>query len=338
MTTGLTMLDVAIGLILMYLLLSLLCSSISEALETVLKNRSRQLERGIREILDDPDGSKVTHLVYNHPLISGLFQGDYHAGRISAGKNNGIYRGGNLPSYIPSANFALAVLDILLPATGTQPSGASGTIKEGRLDAAVTESLAGDLRIAATRFPVPKGGRALVVLIDASSHDLVQVRESIEYWFNSTMDRVSGWYKRRVQVILFCVAVCLAASMNLDSIAIGNRLAVDPALRSSLIATATEYAHDPSNREIKDAALPESAEAWRRIEHRATLVEHNLDRLNSLGLPLGWQRLPVGPYAWFAKLAGLLATALAASLGAPFWFDLLNRFMVVRSTIKPREK
>jgi hypothetical protein len=38
------------------------------------------------------------------------------------------------------------------------------------------------------------------------------------------------------------------------------------------------------------------------------------------------------------RLLGWLFTALALSLGAPFWFDLLNKFMVVRSTIKPREK
>jgi hypothetical protein len=35
---------------------------------------------------------------------------------------------------------------------------------------------------------------------------------------------------------------------------------------------------------------------------------------------------------------GWLVTALALSLGAPFWFDMLNKFMVVRSTIKPKEK
>ena len=25
-------------------------------------------------------------------------------------------------------------------------------------------------------------------------------------------------------------------------------------------------------------------------------------------------------------------------LGAPFWFDVLNRLMVIRSTVKPKEK
>jgi len=37
-----------------------------------------------------------------------------------------------------------------------------------------------------------------------------------------------------------------------------------------------------------------------------------------------------------AILAGLVK-ALAAKLGAPFWFDVLNKFMVIRSTVKPCE-
>jgi hypothetical protein len=35
---------------------------------------------------------------------------------------------------------------------------------------------------------------------------------------------------------------------------------------------------------------------------------------------------------------GVFLTALAVSQGAPFWFDLLNKIIVIRSTIKPHEK
>jgi hypothetical protein len=39
-----------------------------------------------------------------------------------------------------------------------------------------------------------------------------------------------------------------------------------------------------------------------------------------------------------APVLGLLVTALAAMLGAPFWFDVLNKVMVIRSTVKPHQK
>ena len=44
------------------------------------------------------------------------------------------------------------------------------------------------------------------------------------------------------------------------------------------------------------------------------------------------------PLFWLETLTGWLITTLALSLGAPFWFDTLNKFMVVRSTVKPKEK
>ena len=50
-----------------------------------------------------------------------------------------------------------------------------------------------------------------------------------------------------------------------------------------------------------------------------------------MGLPLGWRALPASPGAWLLKVLGLLATAFAMSFGAPFWFDLLNKLVRMRS-------
>ena len=44
------------------------------------------------------------------------------------------------------------------------------------------------------------------------------------------------------------------------------------------------------------------------------------------------------PLFWLETLTGWLITTLALSLGAPFWFDTLNKFMVVRSTVKPKRR
>jgi hypothetical protein len=77
-----------------------------------------------------------------------------------------------------------------------------------------------------------------------------------------------------------------------------------------------------------------------------------LDEINKLGLPIGWTRnvsVPpdppdprqlygLSPQAWVMRVLGWLITALAVSLGAPFWFDLLNKFIVIRGTVKPKEK
>jgi len=63
----------------------------------------------------------------------------------------------------------------------------------------------------------------------------------------------------------------------------------------------------------------------------------NLCQLKSLGLPIGWSMSPV-PKLDPSQVLGWLLTAIAVSLGAPFWFDLLNKFIVIRGTVKPKEK
>jgi hypothetical protein len=325
----LEILDVAIGLVVVYLLLSLICSSIGEGIETFSKNRSRQLERGVREILADPNGSAVTHLLYNHPLISSLFQGSYNTNQLKTRRNGLNYAGGNLPAYIPAANFALAMLDIVMPATATQPGGAAGALKRD-FGQASPEFIA-SLRGAALNFQVPALGRALVLLIDASDNDMARIREGIEGWFNSSMDRVSGWYKRRSQIILFSLGLAMSALLNIDTVDIANHLVADPAVRGSLVAAAQDYVKNgsPIAASVQKPAGPNT--------DSFADAEAAVKKIQDLGLPIGWKTRPSG-YGWFLKIAGILASALTAALGAPFWFDLLNRFIVVRSTVKPREK
>ena len=103
---GSEMLDIAIGMIFTYLLLSLICSAINELIERRLKNRATDLEQGIRELLDDKDGTGLVTQLYKHGMINDLFKGDYNA----ADKDKS-----NFPSYIPSRSVALAILGIVAP-------------------------------------------------------------------------------------------------------------------------------------------------------------------------------------------------------------------------------
>src|SRR3989442_6673446 len=121
---GSDILDIAIGLIFVYLLLSLICSAINELIEGLLKARAANLERGIRELLADPEGTGLVKAIYDHPLICGLFKGTYDPGKAK----KRMWTSTNLPSYLPPRNFALALMDAVLPATSTTPSGASSSL------------------------------------------------------------------------------------------------------------------------------------------------------------------------------------------------------------------
>src|SRR5512136_2378292 len=106
---GSSILEVAIGLVFIYLLLSLICSALQESLEAWLKVRASQLESGLRELLHDKDGTHLLRSLYNHPLIYGLFRGDYDPARVRSGWSMKT----NLPTYIPAENFAATLMDTL---------------------------------------------------------------------------------------------------------------------------------------------------------------------------------------------------------------------------------
>lgn len=328
--SGLEALSVAIGLILVYLLLSLICSALREGLEGWLKTRSIHLERGIRELFNEvgKEGKEtLVHAIYTHPLVQGLYRGSYDAA-IEKMKEQRLVRGTQLPSYIPSSNFAVALMDIVARGKKIDPQSATASAPWISLDG---------LRASMGSLGNSEVQRALLTAIDMANGDLARAQANIEAWFNSAMDRVSGWYKRRTQLVLFILGALLAVALNANTLTLVDVLSRDKALRDAVAERAAVVAKDPS--------VP-SADLNKRIEE-----------LNGLNLPLGWEHGILGPRtapqkkdgdtAWAASwtwnyvlqpLLGWLLTAIAISFGAPFWFDLLNKAVVIRSTVKPHEK
>jgi len=315
---GSPILDVTIGLVFVYLLLSLIATAIREGLEGWLRSRAGHLELGIRTLLQDLDGKKIAKAVYEHPLIFGLYANTYDPPK---GGGNKIRRRSDLPSYIPARNFALALIDIV--ARG--PKADSTTAAPDKEERISLDSL----RQSAQNLSNEPIRRALLSAIDSGQTNLDRVQANLEEWYDSSMDRVSGWYKRETQSILLALGVAIAVVANVNSFAIARHLYRDKASRDALVIQAGN-AETVIGRDMK-------------------LVRMELQRLN---LPIGWRDVTLSlpgssggawhAYPWwgnvFEPVLGWAMTALAISLGAPFWFDLLNKFMVIRSTVKPKEK
>jgi hypothetical protein len=157
------------------------------------------------------------------------------------------------------------------------------------------------------------------------------VQANLEAWYNSGMDRVSGWYKRRTQFVLLWIGLGLTLALNVNTITIAGFLMRDSTARALLVRQADAIRRDPTM----------MTASYARVD----------STLTGLKLPIGWDKsVPGRPVLgrdlsgwtswggfWYPVL-GLLITAFAVSLGAPFWFDVLNKFMVIRSTVKPHEK
>lgn len=297
-------LDVAIGLIFVYLLLSLVCTAVTEFLAGLWGKRARTLRGGIAQILGAAESAGLTEKFYAQPLIRSL---------------------GEKPSYIPAREFTLTVLN-LTGIVGTDAARAR-TLDEmrGAIDAARIEGveLGADLR------------RTLKILLDEAEGDLKRLQANVDAWYNDVMDRVSGDYKRWAQFVAFGVALFVAWFANADTLEITRTLARDEALRSALVAQAQEMAKLPLD-SVRVRVSPTDT-----LTRKELRIEERIGRLQALGLPLGWKDAagrPVGPVAgWKAvpdltsKIIGLLLSAVALSLGAPFWFDMLNKVINIRA-------
>ena len=305
---GSEILDVAIGMVLIFLLLSVISSAIREAIETVLKTRSVNLEAGIRELLNDPRGIGLARAMYNHPLIQGLYRGSYDPQKI---KNGWMPKRSDLPSYIPSRNFALALLDI----AARGPYWRDATSADGPPPPLTLDNI----RATVSHIDNPQVQRVLLTAIDTARGNLAEAQASVADWFDSGMDRVSGWYKRETQLILLGIGIVLAVAANVDTLAVAHTLYRDENVRAQAVVIANQVRADSS-----------------------VTAREAVSRLENIRLPIGWPRsynISDNPMiAWPSTILGWMLTALAVSLGAPFWFDLLNKVMVIRSTVKPHEK
>lgn len=391
---GSQILGVATGLVLVYIVFALILTSSREILEAHFKTRSKTLLQGLEEIFGGPGATNRVAQFYEHPLVAALYRGESFSSAKSAR---------DLPSYIPARNFSSAILSLYRKAN------------EAVSDVA---ALREDVATALQQVPQDRAAKALLQAIDAADGELDRVQKELEAWYDSVMDRVSGWYKRHTQNVLFISALVISVALNVNSVTIAQALYVDDALQERTIALASQLqasqaaqavaAGTAAAKDAKPKSQPKreagasklaGADANSARPAEATPVSgqirdqqsatgspegkastpcgHSSDAaafntcvsewdslLRSSGLPIGWNELgraramrfigcpsfeqcswATNAGAVFASLYGILlllvgyvATAAALTLGAPFWFDVLNKIMVIRSTVKPREK
>jgi hypothetical protein len=226
--------------------------------------------------------------------------------------------GRNLPAYIPTRNFVQAILDLALRPKVPPQYAAQQTASEFSIET---------LRASVSRIESPTVQRALRSAIDSAQGDVDRVRKGLEEWYDSAMDRVSGWYKHQTQWILIGIGLVMAVVADVDTVRIAESLYSSPAQRAAAIGMAQRLTTDTATTGGAGAAS-------------AAVAREAVARLDSLQLPILWHgaaKMGIGPYVG-RSILGWLVTALAVSLGAPFWFDLLNKVMVIRSTVKPHEK
>lgn len=198
--------DVAMGLAFFYVTLSLVCSSIQEIIASLLGLRSRNLKKGIRNLI----GSEYAEAMYDHPLIKGLRKPK------------------KLPSYIKPDIFSTALIDM---------------ISRDKTDENAIDTAAEDVRALIAKIDANNPTRELLIsLLDKANPTVEGLRQRLADWFDAGMDRVAGWYKRQVKYCLIVVAAVVTFAVNADSIRMVEQLWQDDALRAAITSAAEQAA------------------------------------------------------------------------------------------------
>jgi hypothetical protein len=312
-----TILDVAAGLLFVFFAVSLAAGAIVEALSGFLTKRHDTLLQGIKDLLNDSAFNALAAQLYQHALVNPRNSG---SGTSAAALNQ------NKPAYIDPKHFAEALIDILN--TGSPTVQAPGPAAAGARAAAAVGPMTSDITSinAAINHVVPVGTNPqindlLKGIARRTNGNLNRMRDEIAGWFDSAMDRLSGVYKRWSQLVSFFIALALAVAMNASAIHVAKVLWAQPA----------------------------SAKVLETVSKDQPDLQASLARLQQVSpLPLWWSHysedtanLSPGQCAlyWLELVLGWLITAAATLFGAPFWFDLLQKVVRLKSAgPSPREK
>jgi hypothetical protein len=319
---GSTVLDVAAGIIFGFLAISLFTSAAVEAFNSALNVRVKNLRSGIMALVNDPGFTGLAKELYAHALISPL----------GPGMANPLK---NAPAYIDKTQFAEALLDI----TGLSAATPAAAAQAPAVQAAAELKARMD-KLNAQADIDPQIKQMLQGMVTRCGGDMNRLKNDLASWFDNGMDRLSGQFKRRTQLMTFFIALITAFLVNLDTIRVATLVWEQPALADKL-DSAQFPATDPDNLADAVAADKRVFAAVGALAQEGFPVGwppgHFLDIQDEKG---NWEALwAAHPSILYRPLLGWFITAVAALFGAPFWFDMLQSIIRLKgSGPSPEEK
>ncbi len=319
-----------VGLIGVYVAFALAASWINEQIATALQLRAKTLIAGVRAMIGDSAAADF----FNHPLIAsladtkgqsrsrwraltGLTFENQRIPDAAATPPSDDAKALKVPAYVSAEHFAAVIVDVLRKSPNPNAAATFG-LTAGDVAAGINA-------LGGANNPYKPLYDVLLPIWNDARADYDTFVAGLCSWYDSHMDRVSGWYKRSAQTILVYIALFIAIGLNVDSVKIVQELQKNTALANNLAATTLAYYQTHATQTPSPSASPSPS------------LPCNADCQTELSqLPIGWTpaRLKDGTQSLAAvllKLFGFLITTLAILLGAPFWFDLLGTIVNVRS-------
>jgi hypothetical protein len=282
-------LDVVIGLVLIYLLYSLFITIIAEIVAARIGLRERVLRSAIERMLNDSYYEKKAKLklisfgffrrlflyessqfkysfagrFYQHPSIKYLSKAD---------KRSFVTLKNTKPSYISSEHFADSLLRLI------REKGSGNTDMEKILYSLKYNTI----------HVQPETLKLLQHIARDAGNDIDMLKQLIKKWYEEMMDRINGWYKRKLNLILFILGFLVAGSFNVDTIRITEYLSTDTDARDQMAKIAIEVARDSARYAGHVKIGNDSVPAKAVLDSSLSRISRDLERSNKV-LGLGWE-------------------------------------------------
>lgn len=232
------MIDVAIGLALVFALTSLLVTAMQEVYSSWRKLRGRVLHQAIVSFLgDDADFAKE---LLAHPLL------------VSLAPETKGHHDARRPSYVGADTLVSALIGTLLR---DQPAGLRPDTPLQFVEAVQTKATGA----AVGSGPNAEFVRGLAALTAGVERDWPAFEARVGAWFDAVAERSGGWFKRKTQAGVFIIGLGVAAVVNINPIVVASRLWTDEPLRKAVVSAAEQasaaYAASAAASGVPPAAL-----------------------------------------------------------------------------------
>ena len=296
-----TVLDVVIGLSVIYLAASLFVTIVNEYLNQFLNLRAKQLVSDLRSLITDPN---VLARLRADPVL-GRFFGP--ASKASSFIDTKILAQ-QIVGGLQAADAAPATLQSVITSINALPP---SSLKD-----------------------------QLLAVAKSTEANVEKLIANVSTWLDQSLTMMGETYKQWMQIISFIVGFVVAVALNLDTLSMVTRLYHDEAAREAMAAYGTGIVEKVSPEKFNQcAALTEAQRSADQscavVTSLVTNLKQRSDAMSTL--PIGYPAVPIwtiaGFWWWLACLPGWLMTGLATALGAPFWFGMLNRVVNIRHSM-----
>lgn len=317
-------LDIVIALAFTYFILALMVSSINEGISNVLNLRGKMLKKSLFNLFyksndaketetADKEAKKAPDDMWQQSLVKILDTPFIDALRRKSDK---------FPAYIPSKSFLLAMMQFLKEQTNNQDeSNFLSQLKE---------------KLTKNEIPIIKGKFRvkLLTFIGKAQGDIEKFKNEIEEFYINTTDQLRDWYKRKVKMLIFIYGLLIALVFNVDTLYMGKVLWQNPTQVAQFLEIIQKYDKAKTNTKT-DSTIQQI------VQTTVKDMSNHYDALKPM--PIGWDKTKLknataGFMPLMSKVFGWLITALALSLGAPFWYELFNKILNVRKAIAPASR